>query len=88
MEMQDSPETSSWRQEFLSKFTAIPASETTFSLPEQGGLESYQYNALEFKGGIRVNKKHPISVWRATADNRLFAVKQVSIENNEPRQEY
>uniref|UniRef100_A0A093XBF6 Protein kinase domain-containing protein n=1 Tax=Talaromyces marneffei PM1 TaxID=1077442 RepID=A0A093XBF6_TALMA len=76
MEMQDSPETSSWRQEFLSKFTAIPASETTFSLPEQGGLESYQYNALEFKGGIRVNKKHPISVWRATANNRLFAIKQ------------
>jgi hypothetical protein len=27
-------------------------------------------------------------VWRATADNRLFAIKQVSIENNEPRQEY
>jgi hypothetical protein len=88
MEMQDSPETSSWRKEFLSKFTAIPASETTFLLPEQGRLESFQYNALEFKGGIRVNKKHPISVWRATADNRLFAIKQVSIENNEPRQEY
>lgn len=86
--MQDSPETGSWQQEFLSKFTAIPASETTFSLPEQGGLESYQYNAIEFKGGIRVDKKQSISVWRATANNRLFAVKQVSIENNEPREEY
>lgn len=61
---------------------------TTFSLPEQGGLESYQYDALKFIRGIRVNKKHPISVLLATADNRLFAIKQVSTENNEPGQEY
>lgn len=86
--MQDSPETNSWRQEFLSEFTAIPASETTFSILEQGDLESYQYDALEFKRAIRVNKKHPISVLLATADNRLFAIKEVSINNNEPRQEY
>lgn len=82
MEIQDSPKTSSWQQEFLSEFTAIPASKTTFSLPYQGGLESYQYSALKFRGGIRVDKKHPISVWRATAVDRVFAIKQVSIDNN------
>lgn len=82
MESHDLSETSPWLREFLSEFTSIPASETTFSSPEQGRLEPYQYSALKFRGPIRIDKKHPISVWLATADNQVFAVKKVSVDIN------
>lgn len=66
----------SWLEEFFDGFTAIPRSMTTFSSMPIDANRSFEGD-IRFGRALVHNKKHPTSVWHATANGQYCIVKMV-----------
>lgn len=66
----------SWPEEFLYGFTAIPQLQTTFSVVSIAESKLFE-GAIKIGRALAWDKKHPISVWRATANGQNYIIKKV-----------
>lgn len=66
----------SWPEEFLDGFTAIPQEKTAFTLMQTVDFKPFE-GAIKIGRALAWDKKHPRSVWRATANGQNYVVKKV-----------
>lgn len=66
----------SWPDEFLGGLTTLPPSKTTFSLTPVTDSKLLE-GTYKIRKALVWDKKHPISVWHATANGRNYVIKEV-----------